>query len=113
MNSSNLWHEVISGHHGNLQGNAGLLGDFLQRGSTRQRVNATSVAHHTDTCGGRQRTTLEVTTMVAQSVCASTCVFSLCVCVSDRDTLTRVHEQGIERDHINKLPVKVYFDGSV
>lgn len=42
-------HEIIAGHHGDLEFKAGLLGDFLYGVGAGQRVHAARVADHTDT----------------------------------------------------------------
>lgn len=47
-------HEVIPGHHGDLEVQAGLLDDFLYGFGAGQRVHTSGVTHHADTCeGGR------------------------------------------------------------
>lgn len=46
-------HEVIAGHHSNLEIQAGLLHDFLYGSSAGQGVDASRIADHTDTCRGR------------------------------------------------------------
>lgn len=42
-------HEVITGHHGNLEFKAGLLGYFLYGFSAGQRVHTTRITDHADT----------------------------------------------------------------
>ena len=49
MSASNLSHEVIARHHGNLQVKPRLLNHFLYSSSTCQGVHTPSVAHHPDT----------------------------------------------------------------
>lgn len=45
-----MGHEVVPGHHGDLEVQAGLLDDFLYGLSTGQRVHTSCVTDHTDTC---------------------------------------------------------------
>lgn len=46
-----MGHEVITGHHGDLEVETSLLNDFLYGVSTGQRVHASRVTDHTNTCG--------------------------------------------------------------
>lgn len=45
--------EVIAGHYSNLEIQPGLLDNFLYGSSAGQGVDASCIADHTDTCGGR------------------------------------------------------------
>lgn len=48
-----MGYEVITGHHSNLEIQPSLLYNFLYGSSAGQWVDASCIADHTDTCGGR------------------------------------------------------------